>query len=178
MPATFFDADAPVWAAWVQAVGSIAAIFAASAIATRQIRHAAAIEDRRSSEQEIRRLEAIRSLFSAAYVVCRRLDETLAGDEWTMPRPDCSPATLSRCGAALQRLDIFQVPCSELLVFVADAPEVLEGLARNWARMIAGERPPSTGHGAIVGEVKGALELFSKAIEICVLETEKRQSAI
>lgn len=126
------ELNASDWASWVQAVGSLLAVFAAIGLVAWQQQH----ERRSSAREEIRKVQL---LWSLAYH-CRAIAECL---DWTPQHPEdrfTIPGGISTDVAALRNVRTLEMPDEQVVVAVLTIVEAFDDFNDG----IAGRLPAAT----------------------------------
>ena len=121
--------SASEWAAWVQAIGSIAAILVATEIARRQFSHAVRLEELRRRSAANERIGVVRTLFSQLQVLCTDLAEFVAAQTFEARSNailglDAKP--FEKSAAQLEALPLLDIPSGELVAYVINAPRAID----------------------------------------------------
>ena len=120
--------------AWIQAIGSIAAIFAAAEIGRRQARAASDLEAKKRADAEIQKLKIIMALMARAHGlsndICKAFS-TVKFDDFDQVSPELMVDT----HLALQALPVFEIPDGLLALDVLTIGRALGVMHENWQRL-------------------------------------------
>lgn len=118
-------------AAWVQAIGSVIAIIAATGIAAYQVAHARRLEEDRRKASEIQRLSVVTSLMARSYNLAK--DVVTAFREPSDYHFSVIDSPLMRDTAeALKAIPLFEVPSGMAAIDIRSTARYLSLLADNW----------------------------------------------
>ena len=118
------------WAAWIQAVGSVAAIVVATVIARQQFAAATRLEEFRQRVQNRQRIEVVRTLFAQVLSLCQLMVKGFAA----VPEPgaarqklidDIDTEHFTECIRMLESLPLLDIPSGDLAVYVINAPKTI-----------------------------------------------------
>ena len=117
------------WAAWVQALGSIAAIGAAAELARRQFNNAVRLEEFRRRSAANERISLVRTLFSQVKVMCEHLAsfvaaQTVEDRSEAIRAIDGTP--FEKSAIQLEALPLLDIPSGELAAYVINAPHAVD----------------------------------------------------
>jgi hypothetical protein len=124
------------WPAWVQAVGSIAAIVGAFMLARQQHSDERYIEGLRSTEVEISRFSAIRALAANTNALAVAMHDQL-DDMYFTDTDKTALASLGDCETAFRGLTLFDIPHEDLVVYCINLPQAIARLRSLMDRQIA-----------------------------------------
>ncbi|VVN47363.1 hypothetical protein [Pseudomonas fluorescens] len=168
-------------AAWIQAIGSIAAILAASTIATRQVTHARELENERRIRSEIQRLEVIKALMARSRSLSGEVVDALK----TRKPEDfeiVTPSMMRDTHQTLLLLPIFEIPNGLLALDVLTVGRALESLCNAWemfcdeaSTLQTFDTPTFQPLQVLAGEI---LQISSAAFDDCVKELRARTASI
>jgi hypothetical protein len=120
--------------AWIQAIGSIAAIFAAAEIGRRQARAASDLEAEKKAATEIQKLKIVMALMARANGlsndICKAFATALFSDF-----DQVSPELMLDTHLALQALPIFEIPNGLLALDVLTIGRGLSVMHENWLKL-------------------------------------------
>lgn len=117
------------WPAWVQAVGSTAAIIAAFLIANQQHVDNLAVEQARRDSDDIRRLDAVRALVANVTMIAADARQYIQSPDFYFS--EMSPDKLSfllDCETAIRGLPIFELPHRDLAIYCINLPQAMKRL--------------------------------------------------
>jgi hypothetical protein len=122
--AKFLESSAP---AWIQAIGSIAAIAAALMIVQRQ--HTLEIQRRKTDErtEQLRRVRALRVVFFSAARTCESVARSVGGSNTYWP---LEAEKLREIRSRLLSLDPMQVPLGKLVLLIEECVVKLQTCAK------------------------------------------------
>jgi len=115
------------WPAWVQAVGSTAAIIAAFLITNRQHADNVLLEQIRRDSDDVRRLQAIRALMANVNTIAQAINRQRDDFYFAGTTVD-TLSFLKDCEAAIRSLPVFELPRAELAIFCTNLPQAMKRL--------------------------------------------------
>jgi hypothetical protein len=167
--------------AWIQAIGSIAAILAASAIATNQANQARDIENEQRIRNEIQKLEVIKALMIRSMTMSREVTqafESRKSEDFAV----ITPSMMRDAHQTLLLLPIFEIPNALLSLDVLTVGRALECLSETWEAYAAQVEEMDTLDTPMVGplqELAGELSQISEAaFNDCLKELRERRALI
>lgn len=120
-----------MWAAigaWVQAVGSIAAIFIAYFIAHRQFAEAERLGRQAREASAAQRVEVVRTVFAQVRSFCNLLARRLPKEDLKNQARligEFDTEHFDRCAKNFEGLPLMEIPDGELAVYVINAPKAI-----------------------------------------------------
>lgn len=117
--------------AWIQAVGSIVAILAASSIATRQANQARDVENEQRIRNEIQKLEVIKALMARSITMSGEVIQAFKSRK-TEDFDVVTPSMMRDAHQTLLLLPIFEIPNALLSLDVLTVGRALESLSDTW----------------------------------------------
>jgi hypothetical protein len=167
--------------AWIQAVGSIAAILAASGIANKQASHARDIENEQRIRNEVQKLEVIKALMIRSMTMSREVIQALESrklEDFSV----VTPSMMRDAHQTLLLLPIFEIPNAMLSLDVLTVGRVLECLSETWEAYVAEVEKMEALDTPMVGPLHtlaGELSQISEAaFEDCLKELRQRRVLI
>lgn len=167
--------------AWIQAIGSIAAILAASAIATRQANQARDVENEQRIRNEIQKLEIIKALMIRSITMSREVVQALESrkqEDFEV----VTPSMMRDAHQTLLLLPIFEIPNALLSLDVLTVGRALESLSETWeaycnevSEMQSLDTPMSGPLQGLAGEL---LQISEAAYNDCLKELRERRNLV
>ncbi|EHW0638004.1 hypothetical protein L3I77_004346 [Vibrio vulnificus] len=171
----WFSENAP---AWIQAIGSIAAIFAAALISSNQYRNERRLESERVATSEINKLMVVKALMVRSHQLSKDITtafSTKEDDDFSQ----VTPALMIDTHSVLMDLPTFEIPNGLLALDVLTVGRGLSVLAENWEDFCASV---AKNNSIEVREAEPLLELAGEiesitgdAIKICNTEIAQRE---
>jgi hypothetical protein len=168
------EVSGPTWAAWVQAIGSIAAIVAAIWISREQARR----DDRRRAAADAAIIAAVSDLFlRAEFLVADLLDTTNAMGSSYLHLRRAREVTVPAMRAALQQVDLATTRNAKAVLQAMDIASALDELGATLAKhdklitlaaQAGGGRPEM--HAGLLSELRG---LHSRMLGIVDAPTDQ-----
>lgn len=128
---SMLESSAP---AWIQAIGSIAAIFAAAEIGRRQALAASDLEAKKKAAVEVQKLQIVMALMARAHGlsndICKAFETAQFYDF-----DQVSPELMVDTHLALQALPVFEIPNGLLALDVLTIGRALSVMHENWLRL-------------------------------------------
>lgn len=150
-------------AAWVQAVGSIVAIIAATGIAVYQVDHARRLEEDRRKASEIQRLSVVTALMARSYGLAK--DVVTAFREPSDYHFSVIDAALMRDTVeTLRAIPLFEIPSGMAAIDVRSTARYLSLLADNWDGL--NEAVRESGNPPSPDEVQGLVSFCEELMTI------------
>lgn len=112
-------------ASWLQAIGSILAIVAAFAISTRQHNAERALDVQRQRLNDIRRLKAAKAVLVQICTVTQGLHKAIKSND-AEQLYNFDPQFLADYKAVLQSLPLFEIPSSELVLYINTSSRAID----------------------------------------------------
>ena len=122
--------------AWIQAIGSVAAIFAAAEIGRRQARAASDLEAKKQAAAETQKLKIVMALMARAYGLSNDICKAFATAQFS-DFDQVSPELMVDTHLALQALPVFEIPNGLLALDVLTIGRALGVMHENWLRLRA-----------------------------------------
>ena len=174
----YFDWGKSDWAAWVQAVGSIAAILAAARIAAWQATSASREYDKRRAEADKAKALAIKYILQRTVLVVENAARVIAPEPASLQRPvayggtdapnvDIAEAQIEMVQSALRSLPMFEIPSPDLIFVIQRADRDLlyvQKLLRSRKLLNDPTRRSRTGPTSVFVRIRRRL---SEATKIC-----------
>lgn len=167
--------------AWIQAIGSIVAILAASSIATRQARQARDVENERRIRSEIQKLEVIKALMARSITMSREVIQAFESrklEDFEV----VTPSMMRDAHQTLLLLPIFEIPNALLSLDVLTVGRALESLSATWEsysdeveELQTLDTPTSKPLQSLAGEL---LQISEAAFNDCLNELRQRREQI
>lgn len=120
--------------AWIQAIGSIAAIFAAAEIGRRQARAAIDLEAKKRAAAEVQKLKIVMALMARAHGLSDDICKAFATAQFS-DFDQVSPELMVDTHLALQALPVFEIPNGLLALDVLTISRALGVMHENWQRL-------------------------------------------
>lgn len=172
----WIDENSP---AWIQAIGSIAAIFSAALITSNQYRNERRLESERVAKSEINKLMVVKALMARSHQLCKDVTKVFS----TQKDEDFSqvtPVLMTDTHTILMSLPTFDVPSGLLALDVLTVGRGLNVLAEHWENFCASV---AKNNSIEVPEAEPLLVLAKEielitgdAIEIFATEISQRES--
>lgn len=145
--------------AWIQAIGSVAAIFAAAEIGRRQARAASELEAKKKAEIEIQKLKIVMALMARAHGlsndICKAFETAQFSDF-----DQVSPELMVDTHLALQALPVFEIPNGLLALDVLTIGRALSVMHENWVKL----RELCTSNPSLLPEEMARLDTLAREI--------------
>jgi hypothetical protein len=122
--------------AWIQAVGSIVAIFAAAEIGRRQALAASDLEAKKKAAAEVQKFQIIMALMARAHGLSKDICHAFATAKFS-DFDQVSPELMVDTQLALQAMPIFEIPNGLLALDVLTIGRSLGVMHENWLRLLA-----------------------------------------
>lgn len=163
--------------AWIQAIGSVAAIVAAAIIARRQAQSAIDLEAHKLAASETQKFLIIKALMVRAYGlsndICRAFETKLHEDF-----DQVSPELMLDTHQALITLPVFEIPNGFLALDVLTVGRAIGTIHEHWLTLCkeaSNEAQTLTDHiGLLVSLAEEVREISMAAVTECKKEIEKR----
>lgn len=150
--------------AWIQAIGSIAAIFASAEIGRRQARAAIDLEAKKRAAAEVQKLKIVMALMVRAHGLSDDICKAFATAQFS-DFDQVSPELMVDTHLALQALPVFEIPNGLLALDVLTIGRALGVMHENWQRL----RQLCTSDPASIPEEMAKLDTLAHEIgEICL----------
>lgn len=120
--------------AWIQAIGSIAAIFAAAEIGRRQALAASDLEAKKKAATEIHKFKIIMALMARAHGLSNDICKAFATAQFS-DFDQVSPELMTDTHLAMQTLPVFEIPNGLLALDVLTIGRALSVMHENWLRL-------------------------------------------
>jgi hypothetical protein len=120
-----FDFTEVDWPAWVQAVGSIAAIGVAIWVSHRQHENERALDVDRQRLDNIRRLKAVKAVLVQICTLAQSLYKAIATND-VEELYNLDPQFLVDYKAVLQSLPLFEIPSAQLVLYMNTVPRAID----------------------------------------------------
>lgn len=120
--------------AWIQAIGSIAAIMAASAIAGQQVRSAAELEAKKKADAETQKLKIVMALMVRAHGLSNDICRAFETKEFS-DFDEVSPELMLDTHLSLMALPVFEIPDGLLALDVLSIGRSLATIREHWLQL-------------------------------------------
>lgn len=171
----WFTENAP---AWIQAIGSIAAIFAAALISSNQYRNERRLESERVATSEINKLMVVKALMARSHQLSKDIT-TAFSTKQDKDFSQVTPALMTDTHSVLMGLPTFEVPNGLLALDLLTVGRGLKVLTENWEDFCVSV---AKNNSIEVPEAEPLLELAREiesitgdAIKICTMEITQRE---
>lgn len=157
--------------AWVQAVGSVVAIIAATGVAAYQVNHARLLEEDRRKASEIQRLSVVTALMARSYGLAK--DVVTAFHEPSDYHFSVVDAPLMRDTVeTLRSLPLFEIPSGMAAIDVRSTARYLTLLADNWDSLVesvrgSGNPPSEEDANNLISFCEELMTITNEALEAC-----------
>ena len=138
---TLLESAAP---AWIQAIGSVAAIIAATVIARRQSISTAELAEKKQAAADVQKLKIVMALMARAYGLSKDICHAFETSKFE-DFDQVSPELLLDTHQALKALPVFDIPDGLLALDVLTIGRALGDLREHWLKLREDcERDPSS----------------------------------
>lgn len=177
--AGWVEPDAAGWAAWVQAVGTIAAIIGAFLIVRNQNNATRRLESKSKKSDEKRRFEIVNAVIAKPHAICTELKKGWGTDDADTVY-GFNEHHLIDCKDSVQALPLFDVPDVELVIYLTMLPRALQELCDTFVQARSESKFPAlVEHPAandIPKKLDAVLELTKSARARCESQINDRSS--
>lgn len=164
--------------AWIQAIGSIAAIFAATLISSNQYKNEKRLEAERIAKSEIQKLMVVKALMARSYQLSKDITTAFTTRK-NSAFDTVTPLLMVDTHTALMALPTFEIPDGLLSLDVLTIGRALNVLAEHWSDFCSSvtnnnhiDVPEAIPLQALAKEIEA---ITDDAIKICANEIAKRE---